>query len=227
MRCFERRFVGNYRVVEIVREPRDSGFEAQHVKRSHADTGAVRGVNSGVHTLPKQPEVFARSDDFRAMAAKMSAANKMRGNTVYGNLCVSKFRKTFQREPASLRDDGAGLRSFHRKTAELVREVFERDVIHDDVFIERGESALAHRSVRTHEQFFGERIHLQFSEDVPLRIQQERARAIGFADGFNVVGHDCVQVADAVGAGKRKDGVPVSVEYRSRFFCRAIFGREI
>jgi hypothetical protein len=111
-----------------------------------------------------------------------------------------------------LRDDGAGLRALHSKTAELVSEVFERDVVHDDVLVEGGEGAFAYGSVRAHQQFLFERIHFEFCEDVALRIQQQGARAIGFAHGFNVVAHDCVQIADAVGTGKRKDGVAVGVE---------------
>src|SRR5580704_3955120 len=75
MRRFERRFVRNYCVVEIVGEPWNSGFETQRVERGHADRRAVRGVNSCMHALPKQPEMFARRNNFRALAAKVRAPN--------------------------------------------------------------------------------------------------------------------------------------------------------
>src|SRR5580693_6895479 len=77
VRRFERGFVRNYCVVEIVGEPWNSGLETQRVERGHADRRAVRGVNSCVHAVPKQPEMFARRDNFRTVAAKARAADKV------------------------------------------------------------------------------------------------------------------------------------------------------
>src|ERR1700683_2375339 len=98
MRCFERRFV----------------------RTPHADGRAVRGVNSGVHALPEQPEMLARSDDFSPGAAEVRKPNQMRGHPVDGKFRICKFRKAFERQSARLRYDRARLWTFHRTTAGLV-----------------------------------------------------------------------------------------------------------
>src|ERR1700683_2785010 len=120
MRCFERRFVRNHRVVEIIREPRDAGFESQRVERAHADGRAVRGGNSGGHAFPEHPEMLARSDDFSPGAAEVRKPNQMRGHPVDGKFRICKFRKAFERQSARLCHDRARLWTFHRTTAGLV-----------------------------------------------------------------------------------------------------------
>ena len=202
VRGFERGFVGNYRVVEIGGEPGDAGFEAERVERGHADGSAVHGMNSCVHAVPEEREVFARGDDFGAGAAEVRMADEMASDSVNGNFGIGEFGEAFESEAASLCDDDSGLGAFHGEAAELVGQVFERDVVHYDEFIERGEGALADGSVRADKELFGERVDFEFGEDVPLRIEQERARAVVFAQGFNVVGDDGVEVAHAVGAGE-------------------------
>src|ERR1700723_1685692 len=66
VRRFQRGFVRNHGVVEVSREPRDAGFQAQGVHRAHADRGAVLRDNAGMKIAPQQSEMGARSDNFRA-----------------------------------------------------------------------------------------------------------------------------------------------------------------
>ncbi len=109
----------------------------------------------------------------------------------------------------------------------MVGDVFERDIVHDDEFVESFDGTFADGGVGEGEQLIFQRVDFEFGEDVALRIEEQRERAGAFAEGFDVVGYDGVEVADAVGAGESDGGVPVGVKEGDGFAGGAVFGVEI
>ena len=103
----------------------------------------------------------------------------------------------------------------------------EIHVVHDDVFVERFDKALADHGVGDAEQMVGQSVGLDFREDVSLRIQQERDSARAWSKVLDVVREDGVQVADAVGAGKAQVGATVLVDESHRIASGAVFGEPI
>src|ERR1700683_3722232 len=71
VRRLQRSFVRNHGVVEIVRKPRNPGFQAQGIQRAHSNRGAVLRQGAGAQILPQQSEMRARRDYFRARQTTM------------------------------------------------------------------------------------------------------------------------------------------------------------
>ena len=126
-----------------------------------------------------------------------------------------------------MRDDGGGLGAFEGEGRELVGGVFESDVVHDDEFVEHLNDFFAYGRVSADQELFFERVDFEFGENVALGIEEQGEGAGAFAQGFDVVRDDRVEVADAVGAGESEGGVPVGVEQGDGFAGGAVFGVEI
>lgn len=62
---------------------------------------------------------------------------------------------------------------------------------------------------------------------VALRIEEQGEGAGAFGEGFDVVGDDGIQVADAVRSGEDDGGVPVGVKESDGFAGSAVFGVEV
>ena len=151
----------------------------------------------------------------------------MAGNCVDRDIGECHFREAFDGEAGGLGKDRARFGAFDGERTELVGDVFERDVVHDDEFVESLDGALADGGVGEDEQLIFQRVHFEFSEDVPLRVEEQGERAGTFAEGFDVVRYDGVEVAHAVGAGESDGGVPVGVKEGDGFAGGAVFGVEI
>src|SRR5271156_2079194 len=95
----------------------------------------------------------ARRDDFSAGQTKGGVANQMARDSVNLYFRDGVFGKTFERQATSLRYHGSSARAFEGEAAELFGDVAQRDIVHDDEFIQRRDGAFAHRSVREHQQF--------------------------------------------------------------------------
>jgi hypothetical protein len=227
VRRFEGGFVGDYRIVKIDGKPRDAGFEAQGVQSLHSDWRAVLSVDGGVQILPEDIELFAGRDNLRAWKAEMRVPDEMAGNCVDCDVGDGHFGKALDGEAGGLGKDRAGLRTFDGERAEFVGGVFERNVVHDDEFVEGLNGALANGGVREDEQLFFERVDFKFREDVALRVEEQGQRARAFAERFNVIRYDRIEVADAIGTGESDGGVPVGVEESDGFAGRAVFGVEV
>src|SRR5260370_17807072 len=92
-----------------------------------------------------------------------------------------------------------GLPSLKWQRSEAHRPTRQRNVIHDDVFVERLDEGLADHRVRDAEQTVSQAIGFNFSQNVALRIQQKGYRPVRRRKIFYVVGENRIQIADALG----------------------------
>src|SRR5580658_3107212 len=170
--------------------------------------------------------MLARGDYLRARQTKTRVADQMARDSINIHFRDRLLGKSFERQTTGLSDHGASARACDGQTTELLRHVAQRDVVHDDEFIERRDRAFARRSIRKQQQLFLQRVDLQLGQNVPLRIQKQRQRAAAFAQALHVIRDDGVQITDAVGTAKLDDGVPVGVENRYRFARGAVLFRK-
>ena len=138
-----------------------------------------------------------------------------------------EFLKLRDVDAGNLLGNHGGFRALHRQRAVAWRVVGKCDVIHDDVFFERFDQALANHGVGSAKEPVLKRVRLNLCENVALRIEQQRNDALACRKVLDVVGQDGVQVAHAVGPGKGKIGAVVLVDQRHGLPRRTILGRRV
>jgi len=136
-----------------------------------------------------------------------------------------EFLKLRDVDAGNLLGNHGGFRALHRQRAVAWRVVGKCDVIHDDVFFERFDQALANHGVGSAKEPVLKRVRLNLCENVALRIEQQRNDALACRKVLDVVGQDGVQVAHAVGPGKGKIGAVVLVDQRHGLPRRTILGQ--
>ena len=98
-----------------------------------------------------------------------------------------------------------GARSNQIQGSRSGRHVFQRDVVHDDEFIESGKRPFAHHRMGRRKDALVRRQCFDLGEDVPLRRQQKSNRAVAGFEVADIRSQNGVQIALRVGPGKRKE----------------------
>ncbi len=108
-----------------------------------------------------------------------------------------------------------------------MRVIGERDVIHDDVFVERFDKLLANHGIRDAKQTFRQRVGFHLREDAALRIKQQRNVAMRWWQILDVIGENGVEIAHAVWAGEGEIGAIIFIDQRYRFMREPVFALPI
>ena len=138
-----------------------------------------------------------------------------------------KFLKLGDVGAGNLFDKGGGLRTLQSKRAVAWRLIDEGHVIHDDVFVENFDEALANHGIGDTQEPVGKRVRLDLRENVALRIQEQGNDAMAGLEVLDVVGQDGVQVTHAVGSGEGEIGAVILVNQRHGVSRGAILGSRI
>jgi len=205
-------FVRDGPIVEIVAVPRYAGLEAQGIENLVAHRPAAGLVRCRGEHLPKSGDVLARGDELPAGLAEVRNAHDAGVHRAYLHFAVRVHSHRVELQPAHFMHERGSAGSFDGERAEANRGVVERDVVHDDEFVERLESLLPNRTVREQEEAIGQGVSANLGQDVSLRVEQQAQVAVAGRQILHSVGGDGVQVADAVGAVEPGKCVVVGVE---------------
>ena len=219
--------MGDMALVEVVAEPGDALFEAQRGESAVAHGPTPEGANLFGQDLPERREVVAHDKEFGAGNSTGGTAGDAAAQRAHRGVDGRKSAERGKIDARELRERFGSLRSFEGQGPEEIDLIGEIHVVHDDVFVERFDKALADHGVGNAEQMVGQSVGLDFREDVPLRIQQERDGARAWSKVLDIVREDGVQVADAVGAGKAQVGAIVLVDESHGIAGGAVFGEPI
>ncbi len=184
--------------------------------------------------LPKGWQVFGFGDEFSARdSARRALHNSARNcilqdnspnGVVLGgaivasglagnglNVDTGEFTQLLQIDASESRHDRSGLRTFQSQGAVARRLISKRHVIHDDVFVEPFDQALANHGVGHAEEPVGKRVRLDLGENVALWIEQQGNGAVA-------------DVSDAVGPGECEVGAVILVDQRDSVSRIAVLG---
>jgi len=194
--------VGDLLFAEVVSEPGSAKFKAESVECLVAGGAATVLARGFEKDLPERFGVGAINEELGASGAAGRALAEAAGNPLYGDEARFEFGKIGGIDAGEFFGDKRGFGAFHGECGEVGGAVGEGDVIHDDVFVERGDERFADAGVGEAEEFFGKIVSFDFREDAALRVEEKRDGAVIFAQVFDVVGEDGVEVADTVGTGE-------------------------
>ena len=90
--------------------------------------------------------------------------------------------------------------------AQLVRDIRNLDVVHDDVLVEDGKDFLHLRLVGVNQQRLSPIVGVQIAQDMSLRIEQKSVYPVPGLEIADIVGDHAVQPARPVAASKRNLG---------------------
>src|SRR5271157_3221294 len=188
-------------LAQIDSEARHASNHAIQVKR----LAACRLGSGGVQRIPHLVSSLGREAD---------VAPHRVDNLTWFKLgdCDTSFRQHF-----------LCLRTKHPYCCQLVADVGNLDVIHDDVAIEDGDDGGRLRAVGRDQQIVAAIIGNEVSLNLPLCIEQKAVHAVPMSKIANVVGDHSVQPADAVFTGQHQLGLPIHVNRRATFEQRAEF----
>src|SRR5712664_32253 len=176
-------FVGDLFFAEVIAEPRHALSEAGGAQRPVSHRAAAVLPRRLRKNLPKLRQFFALGDELRARDSSRRALDQSTRNAATGNRANSaivggKFVNLREVDAGKLLSNRGGFRTLQRERAVSRRLVGQRDVIHDDVFVEPLDQALANHGVRDAEEPVRKRIRFDLGDDMPLRIQQQRNNAV-------------------------------------------------
>ena len=103
---------------------------------------------------------------------------------------------------ADAAQDRKRLRSLNGDAGELVADVGDFDVVHDDEFVEDVFQALGLPEFGVDEQVIAEVVNVEIALYAALRIQDEVVVAVILREVANIIGDHAVGPADTVGAGE-------------------------
>src|SRR5215469_3441199 len=223
VRVLEAGFVWNLFFAEVVAEPRIALFEPDGVQRFVARRCSANRACRIEQGFPEFGYALARRKEFAAGVTAGGATDQKARDPVRGNFAGFAFDEVGQLHPSYLLDSVCGAGAFEGQRSIFGREVGQGDIVHDDVFVERGNQPLANHGVRDAKQFLRAGVGFDFRLDMPLRVEKERDIGMIFGEVFDVVGQDRVQVAYAIGPGEPKISLVVLVDERYGFAERAVF----
>ena len=99
---------------------------------------------------------------------------------------------------ANGREHGGGLRAFHRHRGHRLCDIFERDIVGDDVFVQVTEDALARLRFGIQQEPVFETEQVDIGLDVPLGVQEKGVASGARRKLLHMVGGHGVQQAGAV-----------------------------
>src|SRR6266446_586749 len=220
-------FVRDLLFAVVVGEPGSAKFEPKSAESLIAGGHAAVFARGLEKDLPERFGVGAVNEELGANCAARGALAEAAGNPLHGDEARFEFGKIGGIDAGEFLGDKRGFRAFYGECGEVGGAVGEGDVIHDDVFVERGDQRFADAGVGEAEEFFGKVVGFDFGEDAALRVEEQRDGAVIFAQVFDVVGEDGVQVADAVGATEVEISAIVFVEEGDAFTELAVLREPI
>jgi hydroxyacylglutathione hydrolase len=220
-------FVGDLFFAEVIAKPRHALGEPRPAQRRVSHRPAAVLSRRLRKNLPKPRQLSSFHDELRPGHASRRALYDSAGKRTNRAVVGGKVVKLGEVDPGKFLHNCSGLRTFQRQRAVARRLIRQRNVIHDDVFVEPLDQPLANHGVRNAKEPVRKRIRLDLGENVPLRIQQQRNVAVAYAKVFNVVRQDGVQVAHPVKPGERKVRAVVLVNQRHRLARVQILRRRI
>src|SRR5258708_4691188 len=217
---------------EVVAEPRHALSQAGCAQRRVSHGAAAVLPRRFRKNLPKLRQFFALGDELRARdssrrALDQSTRNAATGNRADSSIVGGKVVKLREVDAGKLLSNRGGLRALQRERAVACCLVGQRYVIHDDVFVEPLDQALANHGVGDAEEPVRKRIRFDLGDDMPLRIQQQGDDAVVCREILDVVRQDGVEVADPVRPGEGEIRAVVLVDQRHRLARIAILGGRI
>src|ERR1700682_1046264 len=120
-------------------------------------------------------------------------------------------------------DHGRGLWSFERKCSPEIGVIGQRHIVHDDVFIEPCDQPLADYGIRNAEEAVGKSISFDFSQNMSLRVQQERDVTRASGEILDVIREYGVEIPHAIWSSEGQIGAIVFVDERNAVICKALF----
>src|SRR6266851_845682 len=217
-------FVGDLFFAEVVAEPGDALSEAGGAQGGVAHRAATVPASRIRKNLPKLGQFFALGEELRTGDTSRRTLRDPAGNRTDRCAVSGKFFKLCEVGAGNFFDKSSGLRTLQRQGAVARRLIGEGHVIHDDVFVEPFDEALANHGVGHAEEPVRKGVRLYLRENVSLRIEQQRNDAVACGEILDVVRQDGVQVADAVGPGKGKIGAVILVDQGDSVSRGAILG---
>ena len=110
---------------------------------------------------------------------------------------------------------------------QLVADVGDLDIVHDDVAVEDGGDGGRLLAIGGHQQIVAAIVGDQFALIASLGVQQKAVNAVIQRQIANVVGDHAVQPAHAVFAAEHQFGLPAQVEQAAALEQRAKFRRSV
>ena len=168
--------------------------------------------------FPHRFKTFASDQNIGAWKSAECFSGDRARNRLHFHFRTSNLAQRPQLDSSELTDYLRRARPFERQRSITLRFIRERDVIHNDEFVERLDQSLANHSIRNAEKFGGLSARFDFGEDATLRIQQQRDTALRRLKIFDVVGQNSVEIARPVRAGERNVRSVALVDQRDALF---------
>src|SRR6266851_7873337 len=140
-------FVGDLFFAEVVAEPGDALSEAGGAQGGVAHRAATVPASRIRKNLPKLGQFFALGEELRTGDTSRRTLRDPAGNRTDRCAVSGKFFKLCEVGAGNFFDKSSGLRTLQRQGAVARRLIGEGHVIHDDVFVEPFDEALANHGV--------------------------------------------------------------------------------
>ena len=173
VRVFQASFVRDLLFAEVVAEPSHSLGQALTAQGGVARGAAAVLAHGFEQNLPEGRQLGSLDDQLGAGNSSGRALHNAAGNRVDHAFDRGKLVDRLQVNVGELLHNGRGFRTFERERAPTVGFVGQRDVVHDDVFVQPLNELLANHGVRNAEVVVGERVGFELGQDMALRIEQK------------------------------------------------------
>ena len=148
------RFVGNLLFAEVVAVPGNALLEARGAECLVAGGAAAVFARGFEKNVPERFGVRAIDEEFGAGGAARRTFAEAAGNPLHGDRPRFEFGEIRGIDAGEFFGEQRSFRAFERERREIVRAVGERDVVHDDVFVERGDQRFTDDARRRRRKVF-------------------------------------------------------------------------
>ena len=153
-------------------------------------------------SIPELPHAGGRKPDLVRNLLSVFAAHQR------ALRALPRHRLHLQSLHLSNRESGrrqhvARFRPRNSQRRQLLAEIRDLNIVHDDVVVEGRENLLGLPAVGVHRDRLAAIVGIQIAQNVPLRIQQKRIHALAHGQVADIVGDHPIQPAHAVAAGQR------------------------
>src|SRR5664279_957806 len=201
------------------RYPSDDAIEFKGIAAGRHGAGQDQGVPDCIHVLRGKP-------DLESIHLRLRAARE--GNPNSAPHSVDHLPEFELRDvQTGSRQNFARLRTCHANRGELVADVGNLDVVHDDVAIEDLSYRRLLLAVGGDQQVVAAVVGDQVSLDAPLGVKDEAVHTAPRRKVADVVRDHAIQPAYAVLSGQHQLGLPAHVEESATLQQRSKFSRGI
>src|SRR5664279_2490030 len=201
------------------RYPSDDAIEFEGVAADGCGAGRDQGVPDCIHVLRGKP-------DLESIHLRLRAARE--GNTNIAPYGVDHLPEFELRDvQTGSRQNFARLRACHANRGELVADVGDLDVVHDDVTIKYLGYRRLLLAVGGDQKVVAAVVGDQVSLDAPLSAKDEAVHPVPRRKVADIVRDHAVQPAHSILSGQHQLGLPAHVEEGATLQQRSKFSRGI